>query len=189
MVSMLHVDRLPKLQVIGEDRPTRLLLVEDDPDDVLLLRDTLSDVAPDGFEWTAVELLAEAMQQVSEQPFDLALLDLHLPDSHGMETFVKIRAAAPDLPIVILTGMQDESVGLEAVQHGAQDYLVKGNVDGPLLVRSIRFAVERARRQEAEQALCARQAEVSAARAIQQRLFPQSAPLLQGFDIAGASFP
>src|SRR5690348_16832501 len=163
MVSTLRPSRQTNLQAGREDGPTRLLLIEDDPDDVLLLRDTLADVAPEGFEWTAVDFLDEGVNQVTSQPFDLALLDLHLPDSHGLETFTRLRSAAPGLPIVILTGLQDESIGLEAVQHGAQDYLVKGNVDGPLLVRSIRFAIERARRQQAEQALCARQAEVSAA--------------------------
>jgi serine phosphatase RsbU (regulator of sigma subunit) len=173
----------------ADEAVLRVLLIEDDPDDVLLLRETLADVQPGGFAWTNIETLAEGIERVAEGSFHIALLDLNLPDSHGLETFLNLRAAAPHLPIVILTGMDDESVGLEAVQRGAQDYLVKGDVDGPVLMRSIRFAVERAHRQEAERALCASQAEVAAAREIQQRLFPAAAPVVAGYDIAGASFP
>jgi serine phosphatase RsbU (regulator of sigma subunit) len=171
------------------ERPIRVLLVEDDPEDALLLRQAVADARLARFEWTEVETLADAIGRVRAQPLDVALVDLSLPDSRGLETFELLRGAALRLPIVILTGLDDERTGLEAVQSGAQDYLVKGTLDGSVVTRSIRFAIERVRREQAERDLCAREAEVLAAREIQQRLFPASPPTVPGFDLAGASFP
>ena len=175
--------------VIAAEQPIRVLLVEDDPEDALLLRDSVSEARLARFEWTEVETLAHAIERSRGRPFDVALLDLSLPDSRGLETFESLRGAAPRIPIVILTGLDDERTGLEAVHRGAQDYLVKGRLDGSVVTRSIRFAIERVRREQAERDLFAREAEVLAAREIQQRLFPASAPLVAGFDLAGASFP
>ena len=167
----------------------RVLLVEDDPEDALLLRDTLSDTPLPQIEWTDVEMLEAAERLVQRESFDLALLDLTLPDSRGIDTFLRLNAACPDLPVVLLTGLDDERVGLQAVQKGAEDYLVKGKVDGQVLARSFRYAVERSRRRRAERELNARQGEVLAAREIQQRLFPPHPPTIDGYDIAGASYP
>ncbi len=128
-----------------EDRPIRVLLVEDDPDDAFLLGQTLKEVATATFELVRVQRLAEGIRKAGEERFDVALLDLILPDSSGPETFVEFHAAWPDLPTVVLTGLDDEQIAIGAVHEGAQDYLVKGTVDGALLVRSLRYAVERQR--------------------------------------------
>ena len=100
-----------------------------------------------------------------------------------------MHSRASDIPIVVLSGYNDESNAVKAVQAGAQDYLVKGQVDDNLLVRSIRYAIERTRRYKAEAALRDASEEFRAAREIQQRLFPASAPKLPGYDIAGAAYP
>ncbi|NJK47520.1 PAS domain S-box protein [Candidatus Gracilibacteria bacterium] len=126
----------------------KILLVEDNPGDVLLLKEFLRDVNSTQFELTPVECLKEALQFLDEQRFDIVLLDLSLPDSQGLETFVEIDRNAPLIPIVVLTGLDDETVAIRAMQEGAQDYLVKGQVDGNLLGRAIRYAIERKQAQE-----------------------------------------
>jgi serine phosphatase RsbU (regulator of sigma subunit) len=126
---------------------------------------------------------------VSEEHFDVVLLDLTLPDSSGLESFAALYAEAPEVPIVVLSGLTDEAMAIRAVQAGAQDYLVKGQVDDNLLVRSIRYAIERARRYRAEAALQSATEEFRAAKEIQQRLYPAVPPNVPGFDFAGALFP
>jgi serine phosphatase RsbU (regulator of sigma subunit) len=169
-------------------RPIKVLLVEDNPGDALLLRETLAD-ANAAIDWTHEKKLAPALTRLEKERFDVVLLDLSLPDSHGIETFHKIRKRAPEAPVVMLTGLDDETTAVEAMSQGAQDYLVKGGTDGHALLRSMRYAIERTRREFAEQELRAAHADLQAAREIQQRLFPAEAPALDGFDIAGASFP
>ena len=100
-----------------------------------------------------------------------------------------MHAHAADVPIVVLSGYNDESTAVKAVQAGAQDYLVKGQVDDNLLVRSIRYAIERTRLHKAEAALRDASEEFRVAKEIQQRLFPSEAPSIPGFDIAGALYP
>jgi signal transduction histidine kinase len=133
-----------------------ILLVEDSPSDAGLLQEALTDDGSGEFKFTLAETWAEAAAQLSAQAFDVLLLDLTLPDSSGRETFVRARAQAPHLPIVVLTGQADESVGLEAVRHGIQDYLIKGQAFGRQTARAIRYAIER---KQAEMAL--KQAEAS----------------------------
>jgi two-component system NtrC family sensor kinase len=123
----------------------RILLVEDSPTDVFLLRDALAEVPSVQFKVIQAERLAEALQRLDEGQFDVILSDLGLPDSQGLETFVRMHAQAPDTPIVVLTAMNDEDLALRAMQEGAQDYLVKGQTEGLLLMRSIRYAIERQR--------------------------------------------
>lgn len=127
------------------DRSIRILLVEDNPADARLLREHLSEVSSLCFQLTHVERLEEAGERMMETGADVVLLDLSLPDAHGMETVTKMLEAAPDVPIIVLTGFDDETVALRAVQAGAQDYLVKGQVDGNGLARAIRYARERKR--------------------------------------------
>jgi signal transduction histidine kinase len=122
-----------------------IVLVEDNPGDARLLRELLREAPSLRFELTHVERLGEARQRLQKQPADVVLLDLSLPDAHGMETVTGMLEAAGDAPIIVLTGLDDETTALKAVQAGAQDYLVKGNVDGALLGRAIRYAVERKR--------------------------------------------
>ncbi|MGI9145413.1 MAG: ATP-binding protein [Chloroflexota bacterium] len=123
------------------------LLIEDNPGDARLIREMLHDA---GGERTAVELtiasrLAPGLEQLTNHSTDVVLLDLSLPDSQGFETFTRVHAHAPEVAIVVLSGLDDELLAVRAVHAGAQDYLVKGHVDGGALLRSMRYAIERQR--------------------------------------------
>jgi len=121
----------------------KILLVEDNPYDAELLREMLLGVSSVQFEWVHVPLLGEALKRLREEKFDAILLDLSLPDSLGQETLAKAYAQAHDVPIVVLTGHSDENLAIRTVHQGAQDYLVKGQVDVKRLSRVIRYAIER----------------------------------------------
>jgi len=124
-------------------RDLKVLLVEDNAADARLVTELLREVAPASLKLTHVGRLAQALRYLSDEGFSAVLLDLSLPDSQGLETFAQAHALAPDAPIVVLTGLRDEGVAARAVREGAQDYLVKGQVDGPMLYQSIRYAIER----------------------------------------------
>ena len=124
-----------------------VLLIEDNPGDARLIHEMLSENPGFSIRWA--KKLSDGLDLVSSAPFDVVLLDLSLPDSSGYETINKIRRKIPMLPLIVLTGLNDETVGLKAVQEGAQDYLVKGTVDGPILSRIIRYAIERKKNEEA----------------------------------------
>ncbi len=128
-----------------EQERTRILLVEDNPGDARLLRVLLTEVGASRFELTHADTLGKGLECVTGQEFDVILLDLSLPDAQRLDTVNRMHAAASDKPIVVLTGLDDESVAVEAVRSGAQDYLVKGQIDGNLLARAIRYAIERKR--------------------------------------------
>jgi CheY-like chemotaxis protein len=151
----------------------RVLLVEDNPGDARLMQEVLSEGSPTSSHLPQIELevatsLAQACSRLTDE-VDAVLLDLNLPDSNGLETFARAREAAPRVPFVILSGLEDQNVALTAVQQGAQDYLVKGKVSPDLVQRSLRYAIARhqaeseaAHRREAEIALeTARQAEAT----------------------------
>jgi two-component system, cell cycle sensor histidine kinase and response regulator CckA len=128
----------------------RILLVEDNPADARLLRENLAEAGPDQFAVHQAGCLGDALDQLQEKKAcDVILLDLSLPDSQGLTTVSRMQTAAPRVPIVVLTGMDDDALGIEAVRIGAQDYLVKGQTDGRLLSRTIHYAAERQRAQEA----------------------------------------
>ena len=128
----------------------RVLLVEDNPADARLVEILLSEAGSSAdFEVAHSERFAEALQRLEEATFEVILLDLSLPDSSGLETVSRMRAAAPRTPMVVLSGQDDEEVAFRAVQQGAQDYLIKGQGDGNLLARTIRYAIERQRAEEA----------------------------------------
>lgn len=120
-----------------------ILLVEDNPADVRLIREMLLASASERMLLDSVITLADALAHIEQHHYDAILLDLSLPDSHGIDTLQSITAQASNTAVVVLTGMDDESVGIEAVQTGAQDYLPKDHVDSRLLIRSIRYAIER----------------------------------------------
>jgi serine phosphatase RsbU (regulator of sigma subunit) len=180
---------MPPNRTPADKQSIQILLVEDDPDDVWVMRNLLGDRWDGPFKLTHVEMLSAGVERIGKSTFDIILLDLSLPDSQGLETFYTMHERAADVPIVVLSGYNDESIAVRAVQAGAQDYLVKGQVDDNLLVRSIRYAIERTRLVKAEAALREASEEFRAAKEIQQRLFPSSAPQLPGFDIAGAAYP
>ena len=96
-----------------------------------------------------VDRLSKGIDRLAEGGIDAVLLDLGLPDSQGLNTFEKIHAVAQKVPILILTAFKDDALALEAVRRGAQDYLIKGKVDGALLVRAITYAIERKKSDEA----------------------------------------
>jgi DNA-binding response OmpR family regulator len=123
----------------------RILLVEDDPADARLFQAMLAHEAKDEFQLARVGRLAEALANLNGEGYDLVLSDLGLPDSQGLPTFLSLKAQAPKLPIVVLSGLEDEEFAVKAVQEGAQDYLVKSQVNGPLLARALRHAIERKR--------------------------------------------
>lgn len=126
-------------------RHFKALLVEDNPQDVDLIQEML--VAVDGyaFDLERVARLSEGLKRLDEGDFDLVLLDLQLPDSKGFDTFTTTQNHVPHLPIIVLTGVDDKALAVRAVRDGAQDYLVKSKVDGELLGRAMRYAVERKR--------------------------------------------
>lgn len=127
-----------------------ILLIEDNPGDVRLLEETLVDQTGLVYVLTSEACLSDGVAYALDHDTDVVLLDLSLPDSYGLDTFLTAHTRLPDLPIVILSGNIDETMALEAVQTGAQDYLIKGRVDGPGLARTIRYAIER---RNAERAL------------------------------------
>ena len=123
----------------------RVLLVEDNPGDARLIRFYLSEAGLAAYALTHVDRLADGIKRASGADFDVVLLDLSLPDASGLETVRRMHEAAATRPIVVLTGLDDEAVALEALREGAQDYLMKGQIDGRLLVRAMRYAIERKR--------------------------------------------
>ena len=170
------------------EKHVKLLLVEDDPDDVWVMRNLLGDRWDEPFDMVQVELLSAAVERLAEDSFDVILLDLTLPDSQGLETFFVVNSQADETPIVILSSCDDEQSAVKAVQAGAQDYLVKGQVNDRVLARSIRYAIERSRRRRAEEEVRDTTEEFRAAQEIQQRLYPDRPPELPGFEIDGALF-
>ncbi|MBI4511302.1 MAG: response regulator [Deltaproteobacteria bacterium] len=126
----------------------KVLVVEDNPGDVRLLQEVLREAGARTVQIAHVSRLGDALSRIEERDIDVVLLDLSLPDSRGLETVERIRAAAPDLPVVILTGSSDEGNAIEALGRGAQDYLVKGEVSARMLLRSLRYARERQRQIE-----------------------------------------
>jgi signal transduction histidine kinase len=122
---------------------TRALLIEDNPDDACLLEEALNEAKDASIELVHVEQLNDAAKLLKEKAFDVILLDLSLPDSRGIETVLRMQSEAPAVPIIVLTGLDDDNVALQAVRAGAQDYLVKGEINARSLVRAIRYASER----------------------------------------------
>ena len=124
---------------------TRVLLVEDNPGDARLVREALNDGAPDQFTLQVAGSLQSALASLGPgvEEVDVILLDLSLPDSQGLETYRAIHARDPEVPVLVLSGLNDESVALKAVNEGAQDFLRKSKVDSELLPRAIRYAIER----------------------------------------------
>ena len=123
----------------------RVLLIEDDQADAFLIKEMLLEPAAGYAVIQHVIRLDEGLRRVAEGAYDLIISDLGLPDSQGMDTVKALVSAARRIPIVVMTGLADHEVGLEAVNAGAQDYLIKGQVTGEMLVRSIRYAIERKR--------------------------------------------
>ena len=126
-----------------------LLLVEDNPGDARLLREMFNEEGSHGTEMTYAQCMKDAEKCLAERIVDIILLDLGLPDAEGVAAVRRVRAAAPRVPLVVLTGRDDEALVALALQEGAQDYLIKGQIDSRGLLRALRYAIERKTRDEA----------------------------------------
>lgn len=137
----------------GPDRapargPLRVLLIEDNPADARLIQIMLEEAGTGLFKIESVDRLEAGLEKLSQGGHEVVLSDLTLPDSKGLETFERIHKHMPGIPIIVLSGLNDTTLAVQAVHEGAQDYLIKGQVDGQLLVRSMRYAIERKRMSE-----------------------------------------
>jgi CheY-like chemotaxis protein len=125
----------------------KILQVEDNPGDARLIKEMLAEAGANGsrllVSLTHRERLEQALSLLAQEPFDLILSDLSLPDSHGLDTVRQIVKAAPTLPVIVVTSLDDQLLELQAIQAGAQDYLIKGQLDEHLLARTIRYSIER----------------------------------------------
>ncbi len=126
----------------------KVLLIEDNPGDVRLIKEMLAEAKTVSFDLEWKDNLTKGLKRLTEKGIDVVLLDLMLPDSAGAETFVRTHACAPHVPILVLTGLDDETVAIGAVKEGAQDYLIKGQIDSNLLIHAVRYAIERMRIKE-----------------------------------------
>lgn len=130
----------------GKVRPRiKGLLIEDNPGDTRLIEIMLAEASGDLFELEAVDRLGAGLHRLANGGIGIILLDLSLPDSRGLATFLQLHAQVPEIPIIVLSGLDDTTVAVQAVQEGAQDFLIKGQVDGQLLARAMRYAIERKR--------------------------------------------
>ncbi len=126
-------------------RVIRVLLIEDSPGYARLIQETLKDAENVNFDLVHVGSLSDGLSHLNNKSTDVVLLDLNLPDSSWPGTLLDVLAKAPDVPVVVLTGFDNAEMAVKAVQSGAQDYLVKGQIDMNLLIRSIRYSIERQR--------------------------------------------
>ncbi len=124
-------------------KPVEILFVENNEKDVKLFNNCLAETGEDHFGLTCVGRLSDTIKHLDNGVYDIIIMDLSLPDSHGFNTFISVRMHAPNVPIILLTDIHDEDLAVKALQNGAQDYLMKGQVNGSLLSRSIRYAIER----------------------------------------------
>jgi PAS domain S-box-containing protein len=131
------------------DNSLKILLVEDSASDAVLLQENILSSGAKDISISVVQSLNEAKEHLKNNHPDAVLLDLTLPDSSGLNTVREARRISPDLPIVVLTGVEDENTGVEAVRTGVQDYLVKGQTDGRTITRVIRYSIERKKAEDA----------------------------------------
>lgn len=121
----------------------RLLLIEDNPGDARLVAELLKDCNNSAFELTVSETLGAGMAELASGHFDVVISDLNLPDNSGFSGIETLAVMNPEIPIIVLTSNSDEKLGIQALQKGASDYLVKGQVTSNLISRSIRYSIER----------------------------------------------
>src|SRR4030042_2190331 len=127
----------------------KVLLIEDNPGDARLVKEMVIDGRSNKFSLAHARLFREGLALLKDGGYHVILLDLSLPDGHGLDNIRQVCSMAPYLPVIILTGLDDETIAIRAVHEGAEDYLVKGQMDSNLLVRAVRYAIERKRAEEA----------------------------------------
>jgi serine phosphatase RsbU (regulator of sigma subunit) len=165
--------------------PRRVLLVEDDPGDVFLVRELLAEADPD-LQVLVADSVAKAVAGDLLRRVDCVLLDLNLPGAHGLDGLRRVLRAHGGAAVCVLTGVDDEHLGVAAVAAGAQDYLVKGKVDGQVLIRAVRYAVERRRAESSLLRLREEQLAAAESARLERGLLPS--PLLQGSSVRARSF-
>ena len=166
------------------DEKCGVLLVEDNPGDARLIEEMLKEVSRPSFTLTHVTDLRTGLERVREREFDAVLLDLSLPDSQGVDTVSTFADHHPDAAIIVLTGLHDEEVGVQSVRQGAQDYLVKDQVDSTLLARAIRYARERqALESRLKDALARLESELHVVAHLQSSLLPCGVPEIPGLQV------
>src|ERR1700732_1682706 len=130
-----------------KEKALQVLVVEDNAGDARLLRQMFSKEEPGSFELTHLLRMSEAVVHLAKGGVDIILLDLGLPDGHGLDTVRRAHAVAPGVPVIVLTGLDDEALAAAAMTEGAQDYLIKGQIENRALPRALRHAIERYRMQ------------------------------------------
>lgn len=131
----------------ADNGAVRLLLVEDNPDDVQLFEVLLRQAGWRNFVMVVASRVDEALEYLAQDRFDALVLDLSLPDAHGLSAVERLQQIIPDMPVVVWSGLRDEALALQIIQSGAQDYMVKGQGDGATVARAVRYAIERKRMQ------------------------------------------
>jgi PAS domain S-box-containing protein len=155
------------------DKHYSILLVEDNKGDARLIQEVLRELP--GYGLKCLETLSEALDEIKTQKYDAAIVDLGLPDSQGLETPAAIIEISPFLPVIVLTGHDDDQLAYQSIKKGAQDYLVKGSFNHELLGRTIRYAIERKRIE----------AELKKARDFAENLIETANVLVVGLDLQG----
>jgi phosphoserine phosphatase RsbU/P len=185
-VNVTEPELAETTQVSPNPDRVRVLLIEDNPGDAKLIEIMLAEETSPLFELEWVDHLRGGLAKLDQGGFGLVLADLSLPDSQGLETFLQLHGRAPNLPIIVLSGLRDTTVAVQAVHEGAQDFLIKGQVNGPLLARAMRYAMERKRMSEQlgryAEDLRSKNAQLEAdfnmAREIQQIFLPNQYPTI-----------
>lgn len=167
----------------------RILIVEDDQHDAKLLCDSLKRGLKTPCGWIVCDSLDGLKQRISNNDIGLVITDLSLPESIGIETYRSVAAAAGDTPVVILTGADSTDLAMECVREGAQDFVTKGDMSVERLGRTVQFAIERSKRIRAERERDAAAYDSLVAQRIQQSLYPEQSPEIDGIEIAGSAFP
>ena len=136
---------IPDANRSPQEPARRVLLIEDNEEDAFIAREALSDYPACSYQIADAETWSEAQEQLKADDFDVILADLHLPDADGLDLLKNLLEAAPNTPIVVITGLDDDRVALEALKLGSQDYLVKDELQSSVLPRALRYAIERHR--------------------------------------------
>lgn len=167
----------------------KILIVEDDQHDAKLLCDSLKRGLETPCMWTICDSLDGLAERIYKNSVGLVITDLSLPESTGIDTYRTVSEAAGDTPVVVLTGADNTNLAMECVREGAQDFVTKGDMSVAGLGRTVQFAIERSKRIQAERERDAAAYDSLVAQRIQESLYPEQSPDIDGIEIAGSAFP